>query len=181
MTADIEESTTIPPAVEPTRLFSSVRELFTLLGTITGLFAALFYLAGRSYASGYFGAMNIPEYLITLSFQEYAIFAWLPVFIYPAVMIALGGLMWDVIYALRDLVSPLIARIGDWISNLFKRKFRKFFSKIHLPRISREAHLMFALCWVGVFFLISIWIVTSTLSFLKKSTRLLVNHVRLIL
>jgi len=163
-TATSKEASIKSPTVGPNKLFSTVRELITLLGAITGVFAALFYLAGRSYASGYFGAMNIPEYLITLSFQEYAIFAWLPVFIYPAVMIALGGFVWGVLYSLRDFISPLLSRIGNW----FKKKFRKVFSTIHLPMISREAHLMFALCWVGIFFLISIWIVTSTLSFVEQ-------------
>jgi hypothetical protein len=164
MTANIRESSREPTSVEPTKLFSSIRELITLLGAATGVFAALFYLAGRSYANGYFGAMNIPEYLITLSFQEYATFAWLPVFIYPAVMIAIGGLMWGFLYSIRDIISPLFKRVGEW----FNKKFRKIFSKVRLPIISREAHLMFALFWIGVFFLISIWTVTSTLSFVEQ-------------
>lgn len=163
MTINIKETSQESTPIE-TRLFSSVRELVTLLGAATGIFAALFYLAGRSYASGYFGAMNIPEYLISLSFQEYATLAWLPVFIYPAIMIAIGGLTWGIIYALRDIISPLFKRIGDW----FDKKLKTLFSKVHLPRISREAHVMFALFWIGVFFLISTWMVTSTLSFVER-------------
>ncbi len=150
MTADINESS------KPTRLISSVRELITLLGASAGLFAGLFYLAGRSYASGYFGAMNIPEYMISLSLQDYASSSWLPMFVYPAMMIAIGGLMWGVVYAARDFVSPY-----------FKKKFTKL-PKINLPGIGSQARLMFTLFGIGVFSLGSIWFVTTCLSVVER-------------
>lgn len=166
MTAVNQEASKESSSGESFRLFSSMRELITLLGAATGLFAALFYLAGRSYAMGYYGAMNIPEYLVTLSIQEYASLAWLPVFLYPAIMIALGGFIWSALYFFRDLLSSTILRIEEW----FKKIGKKLFSRLHLPIItlSQDTRLMFALFQVGIFFLISIMMVASTLSFVEQ-------------
>jgi hypothetical protein len=139
-------------------LLTSVRELVGLIGASIGLFAALFYITGRSYYSGYFGAMNIPEYLIGFSLQEYGKVAWTPMFFYPAFMMIMGGLFWGIVYTLRD-----------WLSSYFFRSVKKFFPTIQWPKTSIDTRLMFIIFWAGIFLIALIISVTSILTFVQKS------------
>jgi hypothetical protein len=64
----------VAPAPPPHH--ATIQEAITILGGVTGLIVAILWLAGRFYASGYFGAMNIPAYQINFSVWEYAEIAW---------------------------------------------------------------------------------------------------------
>jgi len=54
----------------------SIQEVVTILGGVTGLIVAILWLGGRSYAAGYFSAMNIPSFQINFSIWEYAEASW---------------------------------------------------------------------------------------------------------
>ena len=45
----------------------SIQEAVTILGGITGIIVAILWVTGRSYAAGYFSAMNIPSFQINFS------------------------------------------------------------------------------------------------------------------
>ena len=60
----------------------NIQEAVTVLGGLTGILVASFWLAGRFYAAGYFGAMNIPYYQINFSVWEYAELSWLRLIFY---------------------------------------------------------------------------------------------------
>ena len=79
-----------------------------VLSASAGLFAALLYLAGRSYSSGYFGAMNIPEYTVTFSLQEYGVVAWPILFAYPQLLFWLWVVCFRVLFLLSKVGYPLI-------------------------------------------------------------------------
>lgn len=76
------------PAPEPSSLPSILKEVALLLSGTAGLFVAILWLAGRSYANGFFAAMNMPS-LVTSSVWEYAELAWIPSLIGAAVLIGL--------------------------------------------------------------------------------------------
>lgn len=56
---------------------TSTQEILTILGGVTGVIIAILWVAGRFYAAGYFGAMNIPAFQINFSIWEYAELSWL--------------------------------------------------------------------------------------------------------
>jgi len=86
-------------------ILTSLRDFIGLITAGLGIFAALLYLAGRSYASGYFGAMNIPEYMVSFSLQEYGAASWLPLFGYPITALSLGWIFLWALYKIRNLIS----------------------------------------------------------------------------
>ena len=61
---DVMNTETSEKSTGSKRSFESLRELIGLASAGAGIFAALLYLAGRSFAGGYFEAMNIPHYSI---------------------------------------------------------------------------------------------------------------------
>lgn len=165
MDADLERSPDVAaPHVNADILFKSVRELIGLIGACVGIFAALLYLAGRSYASGYFGAMNIPEYMVNFSLQEYGSVVWFPLFIYPTLVMIVSGLLWGTIYIIRDWISPWFQHLIEKIIRIIK----KISPKIRLPRIGRQARWMFAVFEGGIFLGIIIVFILFTLTFVQE-------------
>lgn len=150
-------------------LFTSVRELLGLITASAGIFAVLFYLAGRSYVSGYFGAMNIPEYLISFSLQEYVMLAWQSVLIYPVFIFVVGGLFWGILYTLRDYLSPVTYRFLNWLKNKAKNLLSFIhLPNFHLPKLSRETRLMYAMLGIGLLVAMVIVTISSALTFIER-------------
>ena len=59
-----------------------LQDAITILGGITGIIAAILWIAGRAYMASYFDAMNIPAYQINFSHWEYAEAAWSRIALY---------------------------------------------------------------------------------------------------
>lgn len=148
--------------------FESLREVIGLISAGAGIFAALLYLAGRSFASGYFEAMNIQGYQVNFSLWEYGEVAWRPMLLYPSGMMTVTGFLWGVIYAVRDWISPFLSRqlerFWNWLKSFRKNKP----STWRLPEISRQAKSMFAFAWFAFFIFLLILIVTFTLQFVQQ-------------
>ena len=108
------------PAAGGKRSLDSIRDMIGLTSAGAGIFIALFYLAGRSFAGGYFEAMNIPVYMVTFSIQEYGEVGWLPLLLYPTAIMFLGGLFWFVIYEIGNWLSPVSDRLKDWLKKRTK-------------------------------------------------------------
>jgi len=122
------------------RTIQTLSELVGIISAGAGIFAALFYLAGRSFASGYFEAMNIPHYMVIFTVWEYGEVAWLPLFLYPIVTISLAGLFWGMIYTIMDWVlAPLWEKLSGWV----RAKIQVRIPKWQLPGISKQARRMF--------------------------------------
>lgn len=122
------------------RPLKTLYEIIGLLSAGAGIFAALFYLAGRSFASGYFEAMNIPHYMVTFTVWEYGEVAWMPLFLYPIVTMLIGGVIWGIIYTVRDWVfTPLWEKLSAWI----KKKIQLRLPRWQLPAISNQARRAF--------------------------------------
>lgn len=60
----------------------NIQAVVTVLGGVTGIIVAVLWVAGRFYAAGYFGAMNIPSFQINFSVWEYAEVSWLKLIFY---------------------------------------------------------------------------------------------------
>lgn len=60
----------------------NIQGVITVLGGLTGIIVAVLWVAGRFYAAGYFGAMNIPAFQIDFSVWEYAEVSWLRLIFY---------------------------------------------------------------------------------------------------
>lgn len=145
------------------RLFDSLKELAVLLATMTSIFVALLYLAGRSFASGYFAAMNIPEYQVSFSLWEYGAVAWLPMITYPILMLGAASLFWGIVYMLRDWLSPTLMHFINWL-----RRFMKFMRLTwSFPSISEQTRRWFALAAISVLGLFFIFVVVNTLRFVE--------------
>lgn len=156
------------------RSLKSLSEIIGLVSTGTGIFAALFYLAGRSFASGYFEAMNIPHYMVTFTVWEYGEVAWLPLFLYPIVTMLIGGIIWGIIYTVRDwLFTPLWEKLSAWI----KKKIQLRLPRWQLPAISNQARRAFivglnatAVFMVALFAILTLQFVRDFGVFNGKST-----------
>ena len=117
---------TAAPIASGKRSLESLRDLVGLVSASTGIFAVLLYLAGRSFAGGYFEAMNIPSYQVSFSIWEYGEVGWLPMLLYPIRMMIFSGIFWGG-----------LAMLDDWL----KIKLPQW----HLPRIGHQAHGWFKL------------------------------------
>ena len=148
----------LEPPTHQSKTSRSARELIGLISAGTGIFVALLYLAGRSFASGYFSAMNIPIYQVSFSLWEYGEVAWLPMIIYPTAILGLDGLIWaQILTILSWWVLPLSKRLINWVKSKIK------FAGWQLPEISREAKRWFALVPFTVVILLSIIFISITL------------------
>lgn len=145
------------------RSFESLREVIGLISAGAGIFDALLYLAGRSFASGYFEAMNIPSYQVSFSLWEYGEVAWFPLFLYPIGMMAVTGFLMGIISRIFDVLSPLIKRFANWL----KPKIRIKLPAWNLPERSRDTIFWFSLAWHATFILILLGLVIFTLSFVR--------------
>ena len=96
---------------------NTIIKLVGLFSAFTGVFAALIYIAGRYYSFGYFQAMNIPEYLLTFSINEYGAVAWRPIFIYPTLVLLFGSAGLYILVKILKFISntKFISSIIDWI------------------------------------------------------------------
>lgn len=143
------------------RTFESFREVIGLVSAGAGIFAALLYLAGRSYAAGYFEAMNIPSYQVSFSMWEYGEVAWLPLLLYPVGMIIITGFLMGILNGILDFLSPLIKRVANWIKT--KNTSKK--PSINLPERNSEAKFWFSLAKRALFLLLLVGLVVFTLQF----------------
>jgi hypothetical protein len=143
------------PAIE------SLREFIGLISAGASIFAALLYLAGRSYAAGYFEAMNIPSYQVSFSMWEYGEVAWLPLLLYPVGMIVITGFLMGGINRIFDFLSPLIQRFIVWL----KAKIMVRLPALNLPESSRETKFWFSIAKRAFFFLLLVSLVVFTLQF----------------
>lgn len=139
-----EEESNLKP--EKKRLIESLREWIGLISAGTGIFAALLYLAGRSFASGYFEAMNIPHYMVSFSIWEYGEVGWFPMVLYPIGMMILGGFFWTVVYGIGGWLAPVGVAFGKWIGKRIKIRWPTW----KLPEISRQAKVAYKLTNVMV-------------------------------
>jgi len=108
-------------------LFEIMRDWVGLFVTLTGIFSVLLYIAGRSFAAGYFAAMNIPSYQVSFSIWEYGEVGWLPMVLYPLIMFAAAGLSWGILHFLLAWLSTLFVRLMNWL------KQRNISPKFKLP------------------------------------------------
>ncbi len=141
-----------------------LRDMVGLLAAGAGIFTALLYLAGRGFASGYFSAMNIPEYKVSFSLQEYGAVSWLPLFLFPTVAIGLGSVLAGMLSRISDCMAPLFSRLRDWLHQHVVLKLRL----PGLPEASRQtknwfgiarfAYLLFLLfLMISATFYVSTW------------------------
>lgn len=146
------------------RPFESLREVIGLISAGAGIFGVLLYLAGRSFASGYFAAMNIPNYQVSFSLWEYGEVAWFPMIIYPTLMLGASGLLWTVIYGLRDFVMRWLSRITEWLKRTVKVT-RPGWLK---PEFSRQTRQWFVVTLLALLVFIFMLAVENTLKFVEK-------------
>jgi len=123
------------------RPLESLRDMLGFVSAGAGIFAALLYLAGRSFASGYFEAMNIAEYQLTFSLSEYGAAAWVPLFLYPIGMIVVSSFLGGILSTIGDWSAPWRTKIKNWVKRLLSSKL----PAIHLPEASRKTKLWFAI------------------------------------
>ena len=85
------------------------------------VFVALLYLAGRSFATGYFSAMNIPSYQVTFSLWEYGEATWVPMLIYAAAILGVDGLVGGFVWTLLGWwIIPQLNRFDGWLRKLIR-------------------------------------------------------------
>ncbi len=146
------------------RPFESLRDIFGLVSAGAGIFAALLYLAGRSFASGYFAAMNIPNYQVSFSLWEYGEVAWLPLLLYPIGMIVVTGFLMGILTRIVDLLSPMIKKIVIWLKTNITVKL----PVLNLPESSHETIFWVSTTKRATFILLLIGTVVFTLNFVRS-------------
>lgn len=147
------------------RPLESLRELLGLATAGAGIFAALLYLAGRRFASGYFEAMNIPNYQVNFSLWEYGEVAWLPMLIYPTIIFGGGALIGLILSALQDWISPLIKSLIEWIAKALKKNNAAPSSR---SSFSKRTRRWLVIVLISILVLMSVFIIDSTLYFVYK-------------
>jgi len=114
----------------------SLREVTGIITAATGVSVVLLYLMGRSIAAGYFEAMNIPSYLISLSLWEYGEQGWIIILLPVGFLLLWGSVMW-IISVAKDMMSP----ISSWISNRWGRTLKKTKIRLNFPAKSQDTHI----------------------------------------
>jgi hypothetical protein len=140
------------------RPLESLRDMLGFVSAGAGIFAALLYLAGRSFASGYFAAMNIPNYQVSFSLWEYGEVAWMPMIFYPILILGGSGLFWTVVYGIGDLIAP-------WLKRAVKIKRPAWFN----PEFGKRTRQWFALFLLSILGMSLIWFADKILQFVKNS------------
>lgn len=164
-TKNSQTQTTQPPlSASHKRPFESLREVIGLIGAGAGILAALFYLAGRNFAEGYFSAMNIPSYQVAFSLWEYGAVAWLPILIYSISMILASSLLGGIFSILADWTLPLRTSLWKWV----KRKVSFKLPSFQLPEVSRKTRLWFVIANSAFVALLFFLIVIFTLQFVTQ-------------
>lgn len=164
----VEKQDTLSLISEKKSALESLREMIGLVSAGAGIFVALLYLAGRSFASGYFSAMNIPNYQVSFSLWEYGEVAWIPLLLYPIGMMTLSGFLGGVLNIILDWLSPSIVRFLSWLKNKITIKSPRF----RFPESIRETKLWFAITKSSFSILILIGLVILTLQFVSGFGRL---------
>ncbi|MBI9050815.1 MAG: hypothetical protein JEZ00_15450 [Anaerolineaceae bacterium] len=103
---------------KPSSFLDNLIKIVGLISAATAIFIALFYIFGRKYAIGYFGAMDIPEYMVTFSMWEYGAVAWFPL----VFLVFISTITFIVFPFLELLFSKPIKAIGNVLSKKRKRK-----------------------------------------------------------
>ena len=105
------------PIIKPNEnaVLPRIREIVGIIAGAGSAFVALFWLAGRFYASGYFNAMGIPSFQVSFSIWEYAEVSWFPLIMYSMIVVALGSLITG---GLLNIIYPLFTRFDDWLKTL---------------------------------------------------------------
>ncbi len=150
------------------RPLESLREMIGLVSAGAGIFSALPYLAGRSFASGYFSAMNIPNYQVSFSLWEYGEVAWIPLLLYTIGMMTLSGFLGGVLNIILDWLSPSIVRFLSWLKNKITIRSPRF----RFPESSRETKLWFAVSKNSFSLLVLMGLVILTLQFVSDFGKL---------
>lgn len=135
-----------------------LKESVALISAGAGIFSVLLYLSGRSFASGYFSAMNIPSYHVSFSIWEYGEVAWLPMLIYPSFIFgssALLGFILSIVWEWLTTHVPFLSKWGNTEKTVQKAKLKN--SQIWL--------LIFLL---SALLLLIIPLVSSTLYFVNR-------------
>ena len=153
---------------EKSRPIESLREWVGLITAGAGIFAALLYLAGRSFASGYFAAMNIPSYQVSFTLWEYGEVAWIPLLLYPIGMMAATAFLSGIASRIMDWLSPFLVRVISW----FKSKIKIKLPSVQLPDSSRQTRFWFLIAWSSVFVLLLMTLVIFTLQFVREFGKL---------
>jgi hypothetical protein len=128
-------------------LLAVVRDLAGLFSAIAGFFVVMLYLAGRSYMSGYFSAMNIPLSHISFTIWEYSEAAWYPIFLYSLIMTIYGGVIAFAFYVLIFLIK----NAGKWLWRQLRNRLKwrsKFEFKV--PELSESLRATFYLVMFAV-------------------------------
>lgn len=160
-------------------LSQSLRDWIGVITAGASIFAALLYLAGRSYATGYFESMNIPGYQVSFSIWEYGEVAWLPLLLYPVLMLFSCGCLAGVIGLIKEwvydvFIKRLINRFIKWIFNFsLLVRLRKWLSQkirlpaIHLPVLSKMTLDFLGMAFYAFYVLLFIAFVIFTLNFVR--------------
>ena len=140
-------------------IFESVQKMVALITGAAGIFVALLYVAGRSFASGYFAAMNIPDYHVNFSLWEYGWVSWLPLFLAPVVIILMSSLFGGISNRLLDLLMPLSIRLANWL----RRRVTLHRLSLDIPEASRQTRLWFSIARAAFTTLLLLGIVIFTM------------------
>jgi hypothetical protein len=139
------------------RPLESLREMVGLISAGAGIFAALLYLAGRSFASGYFAAMNIPHYQVSFSMWEYGEVAWRSMLFYPTLIIGVSALSWMILHGSWDLITY-------WLKKTFEVKLPNWLN----PSFSKRTKQWFALVLFSVLVMSLIWFADQILQIVEN-------------
>ncbi len=94
--------------------WSLIKEAVPVFASLTGLFVAIFWVYGRSYAAGYFDAMNIPSYHVAFSVFEYAETVWWLVglisFTFTLILVFFLILGETLFYLLREKIKSILGK-----------------------------------------------------------------------
>jgi len=101
------------------------KEAVAIWGGLVGLFVAVLWMTGRSYARGYFEAMSIPHYYVKFSIWEYGESSWQLLLLGSAILcvfvsVSIGVLRWIYLHItqlMREAVKQLDEKTNK--SNLF--------------------------------------------------------------
>jgi hypothetical protein len=128
-----------------------ITEILAAILSLSGITLAIFWLTGRSYASGFFSAMNIPDYLLNFTLYEYAEVSW---FITISIVLIIFILACIVVIISELLRQYIINTIIPIIRKMLQKRRKTTKKKNKLPELSFYANILVGLIAISQFIII---------------------------
>lgn len=131
---------------------TTVRDVVGILAGIGGFIVFYFWVAGRMFAAGYFGAMNIPSFMVSFQIWEYIEQSWSRLLFILLLYLIAGSILLLVLSSLWHWLSVFVHNFTKAITKKIEFSIPRI--DLHLPNLKANIYLLRQLFRAGLFLLL---------------------------